>query len=98
MHIRRPDRYRARQTGPLSLLLVESDPLARAHLSDLCACTGGAARVIAEVLDHPAELSALSANAARLYREKFLATEVYGRYAELLDGLARGAGAGPRRP
>jgi len=56
------------------------------------------ARVIAEVLDHPAELSALSANAARLYREKFLATEVYGRYAELLDGLARGAGAGPRRP
>jgi len=49
VHIQRPDRYRARQTGPLSLLLVESDPLARAHLSDLCACTGGAARVIAEV-------------------------------------------------
>jgi two-component system, LytTR family, response regulator len=49
VRIRRSGRYRARQTGPLGLLLVESDPSARAHLVELCACTGGAARVIAEV-------------------------------------------------
>jgi two-component system, LytTR family, response regulator len=34
---------------PLGLLLVEPDPLERAHLVDLCARTGGAAQVIAEV-------------------------------------------------
>src|SRR6202008_3818102 len=44
-----PDRYRARQRGPLGLLLVESDPSAREHLVELCACTASAARVIAEV-------------------------------------------------
>src|SRR4029077_16751706 len=36
-------------TEPLGLLLVEPDPLQRAHLVELCARTGGAARVIAEV-------------------------------------------------
>lgn len=55
------------------------------------------ARVIADILDHPAQLPALSANAARLYREKFLAAEVYGRYADLLAELAHGASAGQRR-
>jgi len=35
--------------GPLGLLLVEPDPLQRAHLIELCARTGGAAQVIAEV-------------------------------------------------
>lgn len=33
----------------LGLLLVEPDPPSRARLVELCACTGGAARVIAEV-------------------------------------------------
>ena len=49
MRIERPDRYGVRQTGPLGLLLVEPDPSARVHLVELCACTGDAARVIAEV-------------------------------------------------
>ena len=49
MRIVRPDRYGVRQTGPLGLLLVEPDPSARVHLVELCACTGDAARVIAEV-------------------------------------------------
>ena len=40
---------RTRPTEPLGLLLVEPDPLERAHLVDLCARTGGAAQVIAEV-------------------------------------------------
>jgi two-component system LytT family response regulator len=40
---------RTRPTGPLGLLLVEPDPLARAHLVELCARTGGAAQVLAEV-------------------------------------------------
>ena len=40
---------RTRPAGPLGLLLVEPDPLARAHLGDLCARTGGAAQVLAEV-------------------------------------------------
>ena len=40
---------RTRPTEPLGLLLVEPDPLERAHLVDLCAHTGGAAQVIAEV-------------------------------------------------
>jgi two-component system LytT family response regulator len=40
---------RNRPTEPLGLLLVEPDPLERAHLVELCARTGGAAEVIAEV-------------------------------------------------
>ena len=40
---------RTRPTEPLGLLLVEPDPLQRAHLDELCARTGGAAQVIAEV-------------------------------------------------
>jgi two-component system LytT family response regulator len=40
---------RTRPTGPLGLLLVEPDPLERAHLVDLCARTGGTAQVIGEV-------------------------------------------------
>jgi two-component system LytT family response regulator len=40
---------RTRPTEPLGLLLVEPNPLERAHLVDLCAHTGGAAQVIAEV-------------------------------------------------
>jgi two-component system, LytTR family, response regulator len=42
-----PEQTRA--IGPLGLLVVEPDPSARAHLLDLCARTGGAAQVIAEV-------------------------------------------------
>jgi DNA-binding LytR/AlgR family response regulator len=38
-----------RPIEPLGLLLVEPDPLERAHLVDLCARAGGAAQVIAEV-------------------------------------------------
>ena len=38
-----------RPTEPLGLLLVEPDPLQRAHLVELCTRTGGAAEVIAEV-------------------------------------------------
>ena len=40
---------RTRPTEPLSLLLVEPDPLERARLVDLCARTSGAAQVIGEV-------------------------------------------------
>ena len=40
---------RTRPAEPLGLLLVEPDPLERAHLVDLCARTGGEAQVIAEV-------------------------------------------------
>ena len=49
MYIGRPDHDGARQSGSLGLLLVEPDPSARVHLIELCACTGGTARVIAEV-------------------------------------------------
>lgn len=49
MRIRQPDRYRARQTGPLGVLLVESVPAAREDLVELCECRSTAARVIAEV-------------------------------------------------
>jgi two-component system, LytTR family, response regulator len=49
VRLRQPDRYRVRQTGPLGVLLVESDPSAREGLVELCAGTGTAARVIAEV-------------------------------------------------
>ena len=49
MYIGRPDHDGVRQSGSLGLLLVEPDPSARVHLIELCACTGGAARVIAEV-------------------------------------------------
>ena len=40
---------RTRPAEPLGLLLVEPDPLQRAHVVALCARTGGAAQVIAEV-------------------------------------------------
>ena len=40
---------RTRPAEPLGLLLVEPDPLERAHVVDMCARTGGAAQVIAEV-------------------------------------------------
>jgi len=40
---------RTRPTEPLGLLLVEPDPLQRAHLVELCARTRGAAQVIGEV-------------------------------------------------
>lgn len=40
---------RTRPAAPLGLLLVEPDPLERAHLVDLCARTGVAAQVIGEV-------------------------------------------------
>jgi two-component system LytT family response regulator len=49
VYIGRPDHDGARQSGSLGLLLVEPDPSARVHLIELCACTGGAAQVIAEV-------------------------------------------------
>ena len=41
-------RSEAESNEPLGLLVVEPDPLQRAHLVDLCARTRGAARVIAE--------------------------------------------------
>ena len=47
--IRRAEREPPRLTGLLGLLLAEPDPSARAHLVELCVCTGGTARVIAEV-------------------------------------------------
>lgn len=49
---RGPGAHVERRTGPtepLGLLLVEPDPLQRAHLVELCARTDGAAKVIAEV-------------------------------------------------
>jgi two-component system, LytTR family, response regulator len=46
---RRREPEQTRPVDPLGLLLVEPDPLERAHLVDLCARTGGAAQVIAEV-------------------------------------------------
>jgi two-component system, LytTR family, response regulator len=45
--LRAPER--TRRTTPLGLLLVEPDPLQRAHLVELCARMRGAAQVIAEV-------------------------------------------------
>lgn len=42
-------RERTRPTEPLGLLLVEPDPSERAHVISMCARTGGAARVIAEL-------------------------------------------------
>ena len=42
------------------------------------------ARLISEVIDDPARLRTLSANASRVYSERFLASQVYGRYADLL--------------
>jgi glycosyltransferase involved in cell wall biosynthesis len=47
------------------------------------------ARAILDVLERPDQLRALSDNAARVYRERFLASEVYGRYADLIVELAR---------
>jgi glycosyltransferase involved in cell wall biosynthesis len=78
----------------LPILTSLRGPVSRLIESEMCGCIyretdpEDMARVIARLVERPAQLRPLSVNAARVFRERFLASTVYGNYVDFLIGLA----------
>lgn len=78
----------------LPILTSLRGPVSRLIESEKCGCiyretdSADMARVIAGLVERPGQLKPLSVNAARVFRERFLASTVYGNYVDFLIGLA----------
>jgi glycosyltransferase involved in cell wall biosynthesis len=71
--------------GPVSDLITQADCGRIYRETD----AHDLARTIADLVTNPEQLGVMSINAQKAFRERFMASEVYGRYADLLRELIR---------